>query len=71
MQFFDETGDTSLYSSENNVIGADIHNLYRVPCCIGIAGGVEKISAVLGAIRGGYINHLVTDEECARALLEL
>ncbi len=69
MQFYDEDGDTSPYSMDNNVIGYDIASLHKVPCCVGIAGGMDKLMAITGAIRGGYINHLVTDVECARALL--
>ncbi|MBR0411156.1 MAG: sugar-binding transcriptional regulator [Eubacterium sp.] len=68
MQFFDENGDTSLYSTDNNVIGYDIAHLHRVPCCVGIAGGMDKLKAIRGAIRGGYINRLITDVECAKAL---
>jgi dihydroxyacetone kinase-like protein len=36
---------------------------------IAIAGGMEKVRAVLGALRGGYINTLITDTETARAVL--
>ena len=70
MQFFDEKGDTSLYSADNNVIGIDIAYLTKVSCCVGIAGGMDKLKAIRGAIRGGYINRLITDCDCARALLE-
>ncbi|MBQ6393221.1 MAG: sugar-binding transcriptional regulator, partial [Eubacterium sp.] len=37
---------------------------------VGIAGGVEKVRAIKGAIRGGYINTLITDYNCASSLLE-
>jgi DNA-binding transcriptional regulator LsrR (DeoR family) len=70
MQFFDEKGDTSLYSADNNVIGIDIAYLTKVSCCVGIAGGMDKLKAIRGAICGGYINRLITDCDCARALLE-
>ena len=36
---------------------------------IGIAGGVERVKAVKGAIAGGYINILITNNECAEKLL--
>ena len=35
---------------------------------IAIAGGRSKIKAVLGALRGGFINVLITDESCARGI---
>ena len=70
MQFFDKNGSTAPYSADNNVIGIDIANLSRVPGCVGIAGGMDKVNAIRGAIRGGYINRLITDVDCARALLD-
>jgi DNA-binding transcriptional regulator LsrR (DeoR family) len=36
---------------------------------IGVAGGRAKLEAVRGALRGGFMNVLVTDEDCASALL--
>ena len=36
-----------------------------------VANGVRKAEAVLGAIRGGFINVLVTDMECAQRMLEI
>ena len=68
MQFYDREGDTSRFEKDNNVIGIDIHKLRDIPYSIGIAGGMEKFSAVLGAVRGHYINILVTDIQCAQAL---
>lgn len=69
MQFYDIEGHTGPYASDNAVIGMDIHRLCKVPCSVGIAGGKEKLSAIQGAINGKYINVLITDTECARALL--
>lgn len=69
MQFFDIEGDTSRYVNDNNVVGMDIQKLQKVPYSVGIAGGIEKFPAVKGAIQGGYINSLITDIQCATALL--
>ena len=70
MQFYDISGDTSPYQNDNNVIGMDIHKLRNVPYSIGIAGGLEKLGAIRGALAGHYINALITDIQCASALLE-
>jgi deoxyribonucleoside regulator len=51
------------------VLGIDLNTLRTVPDVIAIAGGNEKINAVLGALRGGYISTLVTDSITARAIL--
>jgi DNA-binding transcriptional regulator LsrR (DeoR family) len=36
---------------------------------VAIAGGKGKVEAVRGALRGKFVNVLVTDEDCARGLL--
>lgn len=71
MQFFDLGGDTKPFESDNNVIGIDIKKLRKVAHSIGVACGKEKVPAIAGAIKGGYINVLVTDCECGKELLEL
>ena len=68
MQFYDETGDTAPFRSDNNVVGIDIHRLRKVPRSVGIAGGAEKLPAIRGAVQGRYINTLITDVRCASAL---
>lgn len=70
MQFYNISGDTTPYQNDNNVIGMDIHKLREVPHSIGIAGGLEKLGAIRGALAGHYINTLITDISCASALLE-
>ena len=45
--------------------------LWRTPLRLGVAGSVEKAEAILGAIRGGFINVLVTDSLTALRVLEL
>ena len=69
MQFYDKDGDTFSFQQDNQVIGLDIAKLCKIPNSVGIAGGIEKIDAIRGAIRGGYINVLITDAECAKALI--
>ena len=69
MQFYDIKGDTSPYEDDNNVIGMDISKLRTVPRSIGIAGGIEKLRAIRGAIKGGFINMLITNIDAAEKLL--
>ncbi|MCI8582275.1 MAG: sugar-binding transcriptional regulator [Dorea sp.] len=68
MQFYDETGETTAFRGDNMVIGIDIHKLRKIPRTVGIAGGLWKLPAIRGAIRGKYINTLITDVQCAEAL---
>lgn len=69
MQFYDIHGNTSPFRDNNHVIGVEVHKLKKVPCTIGIAGGINKAPAIIGAMKGGYINTLITDHNCARAVL--
>ena len=68
MQFFDENGDTKPFKNDNFVVGININKLKKVPISIGIAGGIEKLPSIKGAIRGGFINRLITDIQCASLL---
>ena len=70
MQFYDISGDTSRYKADNRVIGIELNKLKRIPYVIGVAGGLDKIPAVQGAIHGRYINVLITDRVCAEELLK-
>lgn len=70
MQFYDIEGSTSPYKNDNNVIGMDLSKLRKIACSVGVAGGIEKVQAIQGAIKGRYINALITDYDCAKALLE-
>ncbi|MBZ4691102.1 MAG: bifunctional sugar-binding transcriptional regulator/dihydroxyacetone kinase subunit DhaK [Cereibacter sp.] len=54
---------------EGRTIGVDLSALKAVPCRIAIAGGMDKVQAILAALRGGYVNVMVTDADTARAIL--
>ena len=70
MQFYDLSGNTAQYKQDNHVIGIGLNMLKNLPYSIGVAGGADKLSAIIGAINGGYINVLITDYACAAGLLE-
>jgi DNA-binding transcriptional regulator LsrR (DeoR family) len=53
------------------IIAISARQLRRIPNVIGIAYGLEKASAAHAAIRGGYLNSLVTHTTFAERLLEL
>ena len=52
-------------------IGLRAERLQSIPQVIGVAGGKIKAPAILGALRAGLINHLVTDDVAARGVLRL
>ncbi len=69
LRFFDIQGNPILSEVANRVIGANLTAFRKIPHTIGLAGGAEKVNAILGAIRGNYINTLVTDQHTAQKLL--
>jgi DNA-binding transcriptional regulator LsrR (DeoR family) len=67
-RFFDAQGKQCLV--EPGVIGISLEQLRTLGQVIGIAGGEEKVMAILSALRGGYLNILITDTVTAEAVLE-
>ncbi len=52
-------------------VGIEAEKLRRIPTVLGIAGGEIKAPAILGALRSGLINTLVTDDLTAREIIKL
>jgi DNA-binding transcriptional regulator LsrR (DeoR family) len=71
LHFFDINGDPILSDVENRVIGVGLETFRKIPHSVGVAGGSGKLNAILGAIRGKYINTLITDQITAQKLLEV
>lgn len=54
---------------DKRIIGISLEQLKRVKKVIGVAGSLWKKDIILTAIKGGYINILVTDDVTAEALI--
>ena len=70
LRFFNAQGAAVDSVWNDRVVGMDLNALKNVRRAVGIAGGERKTAAILGAIRGGLINVLITDEPTAALLLE-
>ncbi len=68
-EWFDAQGRIVSGATSSRRIGIGLDQLRELPNVVGVAGGRHKAEAVLGAIRGGYIKVLVTDENTAEELL--
>jgi DNA-binding transcriptional regulator LsrR (DeoR family) len=55
----------------HRAVGISLDTLSMIDMVIGVAGGSRKGAAILGAIRGGHINVLITDERAAQKILAL
>jgi deoxyribonucleoside regulator len=70
-RFFDIDGKPCITSLDRRMVALDLHHLFTVPLVIGVACGSQKAAAILGAVRGGYVKSLVTDDSTATAVLTL
>ncbi|MCL5070048.1 MAG: sugar-binding transcriptional regulator [Actinobacteria bacterium] len=55
----------------SRAITMPIQKLKDIPYSILLAGGIQKAESILAAIRGGYVNVLVTDEKAIKEVLIL
>ena len=68
--YFDIDGNICPISIRKNIIAIHIEQIKRANRVIALGGGEDKREAVLGALKIGFITHLVTDEFVANYLLE-
>jgi DNA-binding transcriptional regulator LsrR (DeoR family) len=55
----------------DRVIGLTLAEIRQIPFRIGVAATAAKALPIYGALRGGYLHALITDETAARGVLEL
>jgi DNA-binding transcriptional regulator LsrR (DeoR family) len=68
-RYFDADGKPVSSKLDQRLIGITPAALMKIPRRIGVAGGTRKFSAIRAALRGGWINVLITDLEMAHRLL--
>ncbi len=69
--FYNINGQLLDLELHHRLIGVSWEGLHHIPLVMGVAGGREKASAILGALRSGIIDYLVTDSEAASLVLEM
>ena len=50
---------------EEHLLSLDLEEFKKIPIRVGVAYGLDKKEAILGVLRGGYVNVLITDEKVA------
>jgi DNA-binding transcriptional regulator LsrR (DeoR family) len=67
--FVDEAGRVVDHELNRRVVAISAEELRAVPVSILASGGLHKVPILRGVLTGGFVNRVVTDEACARALL--
>jgi dihydroxyacetone kinase-like protein len=68
-RFIDAWGRPVAGALDGRVIGLSLEDLLQVDVRVCVAGGFDKVPAILAALRRGYANVLVTDAATARGVL--
>jgi DNA-binding transcriptional regulator LsrR (DeoR family) len=66
---FDGDGHPLPFPGSDRLMAMGLEDLTRVPWSIGVAVGLDKVPAILAAVKAGWVNTIVTDAPTARALL--
>ena len=69
LRFFDSEGRFVKTPLDDRVIGMTLEELAHVDRVIALAGGSSKTEAILGALRTGVIDILITDKFTAARLV--
>ena len=69
-QFFDIDGNCLDIDINNRSISIGLEALKDIETVIAVAGTKDKAQAILGALNGGYIDVLITDDQAANRILQ-
>jgi len=70
LRFYNANGEEIRNAPEDKqAFGLGLERLKRIPMVIGVACGKRRCQAILGALRGGWINVLVIDQITAQSLI--
>lgn len=69
-QFFNEQGKLINHDFQKRMLGIPASILKRIPIRIGVAGGLAKVMPIIGALKGGFINILISDSATAVEVLK-
>jgi DNA-binding transcriptional regulator LsrR (DeoR family) len=69
-RYFDPKGNILHPEVSKRTIAIGLYRLKKLEYSVGMAESVEKVPSIIGAMRGGFINVLITNEETAEAILK-
>ena len=69
--FIDQNGNLVSSEIEGRLISTSLDTLKTLENTIGVAAGENKVKAILAALRGKYLDILITDEHTASSILAI
>lgn len=69
--FIDKDGNLVPSDIEGRLISTPLQKLKSLENTIGVAAGEHKVAAILAALKGEYLDTLITDENTARSILAM
>lgn len=66
---FDIYGRVAQIEINQRLIALNLDEIRKIPVVVAVACGLPKTSSILGALRGGYVKVLATDDTTAEAVL--
>lgn len=69
-RFYDIDGVPVPFTDSERLLATGLDLVQRIPTCIAVAAGREKVAAIRAGATARYFNQLVTDTETASALLD-
>ncbi len=70
-RFYDMDGRHEQFEINQRIIGIELDDLRAIPASVAVARGQSKVPAILGALRGGFMRVLATDDLTARGVYEM
>lgn len=68
--FLDADGNPVRFSGSDRMIGLTVKDLRQIPKVIGVAYGPEKVDPIIAALKGRWIDILVTTRDTAKEIVE-
>ena len=68
-QTFNQSGEEVVSAKAQKALSIELKYIKEVPRVIGVAGGIAKLNAIHGALKGKLLDVLVTDQNVAEALI--
>ncbi|RQD74816.1 MAG: sugar-binding transcriptional regulator [Halanaerobium sp. MSAO_Bac5] len=69
-RFYDAEGKLCPTEINERIIGIELEELRKIETVVGVAGGEGKVNSINAALKGGFLDVLVTDKITAEKVLE-